>query len=283
MKQTRYINIENDLNLYVETYGSSTDQACLFISGAGANSSFWSDELCMNLVKKRFYVIKYDHRDFGYSSKINWNEEPYDFIQLANDALTILNQLKIEKAHVIGHSMGGFIVQILAIHHPNRLISIASISSSTNSENIPPPPQKTWEIYLSCKPKGDLNTDLEGFMTVWKYLNGTASFDEELAIEYTQNLYKRQKIDGALGRSHVLAQETLTDRSEELTKIRIPSLVMHGEEDYAVDKLGAIETAKSILNSKLKIIPKMGHLPFNHDILKTFENEIIQFIILNRN
>ena len=282
MQQEKYILVKDDLKLYVETIGEPDNQACLFISGAGANSTFWSDHLCDSLVKNGFFVIKYDHRDFGYSSKIDWEKNSYDFMQLAKDALTILDSLNVDKAHVIGHSMGGFIVQLLAIHHTNRLISMTSISSSTNSPTVPMPPEKTWEIYLSNKPKGNFETDLGGFLKVWKYLNGTAKFDEELAIEYTKNIYKRQNINGALGATHVKAQETLTDRTEELKNVKNPTLVIHGEEDYAVDKYGGIQTAEAIENATLILIPKMGHIPFNHEILERFENEIIQFIIRNK-
>ena len=282
MRQQKYISIEKDIDLYVETYGEQGNETCLFISGAGANSSFWSDHLCDSLVKNGLFVIKYDHRDFGHSSKIDWDKNPYDFMQIVKDALTILDSLNIDEAHVIGHSMGGFIVQLLGIHYPDRIISMTSISSSTNSPTVPMPPEKTWEIYLSNKPQGNFETDLNGFLKVWEYLNGTAKFDKELAVEYTKNLYERQDIDGALGATHVKAQETLTDRTKELKKIKIPTLVMHGEEDYAVDKYGGIQTAESIENAELILIPKMGHIPFNHEILKRFENEIIRFIIKNR-
>ena len=279
MKQEQYITIENGLKLFVETFGKPDNEACLFISGAGANSSFWSDHLCDSLVKNGFYVIKYDHRDFGYSSKINWEESPYDFMQLAKDALSILDSLGVEKAHVVGHSMGGFIVQLLGIHYSKRIISMTSISASTNSPTVPLPSEKTWEIFLANKPQNNLEEDLAGFLAVWKYLNGTADFDQELAIAYTKNLYERQVIDGALGATHVKAQGTLTDRTEALKKVKIPTMVMHGEEDYAVDKYGGIQTATSIENAELVLIPKMGHLPFNYEILQKFENQIIQFII----
>ncbi|MDH5400496.1 MAG: alpha/beta fold hydrolase [Cyclobacteriaceae bacterium] len=282
MKEKRYIPVNKDLKLYVETYGEKGNETCLFISGAGANSSFWSDHLCDSLVKNGLFVIKYDHRDFGHSSKIDWDQNPYDFMELAKDALTILDSLDINKAHVIGHSMGGFIVQLLGIHYRNRIYSMTSISSSTNSPKVPLPPEKTWEIYLSSNPQNNFEKDLDGFLRVWEHLNGTAKFDKELAVEYTKNLYERQDIDGALGATHVKAQETLTDRSEELKKVKIPTLVIHGEEDYAVDKYGGINTAESIKDAELILIPKMGHIPFNHEILKRFENEIIRFIIKNK-
>ena len=283
MHKEQFITLEDNLQLYVETYGELGNETCLFISGAGANSSFWSDNLCETLVKKGFFVIKYDHRDFGYSSKINWDDNPYDFIQLANDALAILDSLNLNRAHVIGHSMGGFIVQLLGIHNPERIITMTSISSSTNSPTVPLPPEKTWEIYLANKPENNFQTDLPGFLKVWKYLNGTASFDRDMAIEYTKKLYERQDIDGALGASHVKAQATLTDSTEALKNIQIPTLVMHGEEDYAVDKYGGIQTAESIENAKLVMIAQMGHIPFNKEILQRFENEITDFVIKNRN
>lgn len=282
MREDRHIAIEPELKLWVETFGEKGQEACLLISGAGANSSFWSDRLCQQLVERGFYVIKYDHRDFGYSTKIDWDEDPYDFMQLAKDALALLDELGVNQAHVVGHSMGGFIVQLMGIHFPDRILSMTSISSSTSSPTVPPPPKETWDIFLSNHPQNNFEKDLAGFMKVWDYLNGTADFDEELAVAYTKNLYERQAIDGALGATHVKAQETLTDRTEALATVNIPTLVMHGEEDYAVDKYGAVQTAASIPNAELVLIPKMGHLPFNHEILASFENEIISFITKNR-
>lgn len=282
VKKEQFIKVENGLNLWVEMFGNKDDEACLFISGAGANSSFWSDKLCNSLVEKGFFVIKYDHRDFGYSSKIDFNKNPYDVMRLAKDALTVMDSLSVEKAHVVGHSMGGFIVQLLGIHYPDRVLSITSASSSTSSPSVPMPPKETWQIFMSSSPINNYKKDLNGFMKVWEYLNGTANFDKELAIEYTKNLYERQDITGALGENHVKAQANLYDRSEELKKIYISALILHGEEDYLVDKYGGIQTAECIRNSELVLIPKMGHIPFNYTTLEMFENEIIKFISKNK-
>ena len=115
-------------------------------------------------------------------------------------------------------------------------------------------------------------------MLVWRYLNGTAYFDENLALEYTKNLYARQDISGAIGESHVKAQTNLSDRSDLLKKVNIPALVIHGEEDYLVDMFGGIQTAECLENAKLVLIPMMGHMPFNYKILNRLENEIIVFL-----
>jgi len=275
----KYIQVEEHIKLWVKTQGNQENKACLFINGAGANSSFWSDNLCSTLIEKGFYVIKYDHRDFGYSDKLDFEKQPYDVMDLAKDAITILDSLNIEKAHIIGHSMGGFIAQLLAIHYPERVFSLTSISSSTNSPDIPPPPEATWKIFMDNKPTGDFENDLKGFLPVWKYLNGTAPFDSALAVEYTRNLYARQEIKGALGESHVKAQANLTDRSEQLEKVKIPALIIHGEEDYLVDKYGGIQTAECIQGAKLVLITQMGHIPFNKEILERLEKEVVSFIV----
>lgn len=277
-----FIQIEPNLKLWVEYYGESGNEAVIFISGAGANSSFWSERLCSQLVEKDFFVIKYDHRDFGYSTKIDYEKNPYDILQLTKDAVNILDSLEIKKAHIVGHSMGGFIAQLLAIHFPERVITITSASASTNSPKVPLPPAKTWEIFMEMSPTNYFENDLPGFMKVWEYLNGSTRFDEELAVEYTRNLYERQAIIGALGESHVKAQAGITDRSEALKQVKLPALIIHGEEDYLVDKYGGVQSAECIQNSQMVLIPEMGHMPFNKEILSRFENEIIQFIKSNR-
>ncbi|WP_167611893.1 alpha/beta fold hydrolase [Maribellus sediminis] len=276
-----FVSIDEKVKLWIETLGDSGNEACLLISGAGANSSFWSERLCRHLAEKDFFVIKYDHRDFGYSTKIDFTQHPYDFMQLVKDAVAILDTLQVEKAHIVGHSMGGFIAQLMAIHFPDRVISIISASASTNSPLVPPPPDKTWKIFMENSPANDFENDLSGFMRIWEYLNGTARFDRELAVDYTRNLYERQAIIGALGESHVKAQASLSDRSEILKSVDKPALIIHGEEDYLVDKYGGIQTAESLPKSKLVLIPKMGHIPFNREILDRFESEIIQFISRN--
>jgi pimeloyl-ACP methyl ester carboxylesterase len=273
-----YVSINDAVQIWVETYGQPTHEAILLISGAGAISAFWSERLCKELANRSFYVIKYDHRDMGYSTKVDFDKDPFDVMDLAKDAITILDSLQVGKAHIAGHSMGGFIAQLMAIHYPERVLSLVSASSSTNSSLVPPPPERTWELFKGNHPGNNLEKDLQGFLSIWEYLNGKAEFEKELAMEYTRNLYKRQDIVGALGETHVKAQANLTDRSEALRSLKKPTLVLHGEEDYLVDKLGGIQTAECIHDSSLVVIPRMGHMLFNSAIKQKFENEIITFV-----
>ena len=131
MRDEQFIEVEVGTRLMVETFGDKNNEACLFISGA--NSSFWSDRLSDSLVSNGFFAIKYDHRDIGYSTKIDFDKNPYDVLQLAKDAIAIIDSLDVKKAHVIGHSMGGFIVQLSGMHNPERVLSMISASASTNS------------------------------------------------------------------------------------------------------------------------------------------------------
>jgi pimeloyl-ACP methyl ester carboxylesterase len=274
----QYITTADSVRLWIKTFGNRKDDACLFINGAGANTSFWSERLCYGLVEKGFFVLTYDHRDFGYSDKVDFETDPFDVMDMAKDALSILDALGIAHAHLVGHSMGGFITQLMAIHFPDRVRTFSSISSSTNSPLVPPPPDRTWELFMENKPTGRYEDDQEGFLPVWEHLNGTASFDKELATDYTRQLYERQEVNGALGESHVKAQANLTDRTPLLEKVHIPALVMHGEEDYLVHKYGGIQTARSIPDSRLILIPKMGHMLFNQAIKTKFEDQIIDYL-----
>jgi len=277
-----HIQIENNFKLWVEGSGINKNETVVCISGAGAGATFWSERMHNTLTEKGFFVICYDHRDFGYSDKIDFDKNPYDMMDLTRDAIAILNAFEVEKAHIVGHSMGGFIAQLMAIHFPERVLSITSASSSTNSPEVPEPRDKTWEIFMNNKPVNDFEKDLKGFLIVWEYLNGTAEFDQKMAIDYTRKLYERQDIKGPLGESHVKAQASLTDRSEDLKQIDIPALIIHGKEDYLVDPYGGIQTAECIRNSQFVMIPEMGHIPFNREILKRMESEIIQHITDNK-
>ncbi len=266
------------VHVWVEIFGDTSQPACLLIAGAGANSDFWSSDLIEALLAKGFCVIRYDHRDFGRSSRVDEASPPYDMMDLTQDAVTVLDACGAAAAHVVGHSMGGFIAQLMAIHYPARVLSICSLSSSTSSPDLPPPPEKTWEIFLAHTPVNDFAKDLPGFLTVWKHLNGTAAFEPDLAVAYTYDLYARQKIEGALGASHVRAQEGMPDRSAQLRALRVPALVVHGEEDSLVDVAGGIRTAECIPGAQLVLIPEMGHLPFNRGIREQWETAIAEFL-----
>lgn len=253
------------IRLWVETFGLPESPACLLISGAGAISSFWPDDLCHKLADEGYFVIRYDNRDAGYSSFVDFQTSPYSLDDLTDDAICVLNTLGVKQAHVAGSSMGGFVAQLLAIHHPERIMTMTSFSSHTGAPDVPTPHESTWEVLLANRPQGKFETDLAGYMKVWKFLNGHIPFDESKAESYTRELYKRNPAT-LPAHNHVAAQANAKDRTSGLNALRIPSMVIHGQCDPLVPLEAGLMTAKAIPGCECEVLPKAGHMFFNQHV-----------------
>ena len=107
-----------DFYLWYETFGKREDTPILLIQGSGAQGLLWQDQFCENLSQNGYYVIRYDHRDTGQSSYIDYQNTPYGLKDLMEDSKLILDTLELKKAHVVGASMGGYIAQLLGIYYP---------------------------------------------------------------------------------------------------------------------------------------------------------------------
>lgn len=253
------------ISLYSESFGNPKDTACLLIAGAGASARFWSDEFCEHISQNGYFVIRYDHRDIGLSSAINYNNHPYTVFDLADDAKDILKSYGIKQAHVVGHSMGGIIVQILATHSPEVIKSFVSISVGINTNAIQPS-KEVMDILMQNKPVGDFNTDLTGFMKSWAILNGNVPMDQKLATEYTNDLYTRtiHKVDVAW--NHINSQKNIAMLIDKLPQNRIPGLFIHGDADPLIARDDSIKNAEMTGNSRFEVVPGMGHMVFNRAI-----------------
>ena len=277
MEQTQKIVKVNELSLWTESFGDAKDTACLLICGAGAPAKFWTDRFCQSIADKGFFVIRYDHRDQGMSSSVDFDKNPYTVLDLANDAAFILDAYEISKAHIVGHSMGGMIAQALAIHHPNRLFTMTSMCVSTVGEGKAPP-KEVMDVLLQNKPTQDFDADLPNFMQSWRVLNGDIEIDEEIAIAYTKDFYERSRLPVGVAWNHIRCQERLGDISEELSKISIPTLFIAGEKDVMMPKARVfLENAKLVPKSKCVIIPKMGHMFFNRCLEDMISGTLLQF------
>jgi len=250
---------------------------CLLVGGAGAISAFWSDAFCAALAGAGRRVIRYDHRDTGHSSFVDFARTPYDLLDLLDDALALLDHAGAPAAHFIGHSMGGFIAQLAAIHHPERVLSLTSVSSHAASPDLPPPPERTWEVMLANRPCGDIERDLAGYQDVWRYLNGDAPFDSSAAEAYTRELYARNPAT-LPATNHVAIQASMQDRSAQLRALALPALVVHGERDPLVPLEGGRATAEAIPGAKLAVIPDAGHMFFNAAVWSSLASELIAFV-----
>ena len=163
----------NGIELEYETFGDSVEPAILLVMGLGIQMLGWHEGFCQMLVDRGYFVIRYDNRDVGLSSKIEDGPQPdlmrllagdfssasYTLDDMADDAAGLLDALGIEKAHVVGVSMGGMIGQTLAIEHPDRVLSLTSIMSTTGSQTVGQPRQDVLMALVTPAPE-----DRDGFI-----------------------------------------------------------------------------------------------------------------------
>ena len=271
---SRFIN-HGTVKIYTESFGNQQNPALLLIIGAGAVSTLYPDDFCQTLADSGLFILRYDQRDYGYSThfptvpteKVNsltTDELPYTMDDLVDDALTVLSAYNIETAHVMGYSMGGAIAQILAIQYPQKVLSLItqSVGPVTGLVDLPDIPQETWDILLSNQPTGNYEKDLPGWLTSFKYLHGSYPLDEERAITYIKEIYKRET-KPEVAWNHIAVQNAMLDYYEDLQKISTPTLVIYGEEDKIQPLPYGKSLADLIPNAKLETIPKAGHMFFN--------------------
>lgn len=278
------------VNLWTESLGDPAHPSLLLISGAGAHAHFWSDPFCQRLVEGGYHVIRYDHRDSGLSQS---SQGEYGIDELAGDALGILNDYNLRDAHVVGHSMGGYIVQFLAATYPARIKSAASIAAGPIGETpslLKPQTveemaviRETWSTLVKNRPTTNFEESLEGFMDVWRRLNGKASFDETRARHYTEELYTRSRYPVGVHDKHSkamqkMAQE-LKSHAELLSRIHCPFLIIQGLEDYLMlPERGGLPLKEALTHAQLVMIPKLGHLFFNEEMEGQIAERLLIFL-----
>lgn len=279
--------------IWTESLGDKSHPSILLISGAGAHALFWTDFFCEVLVNGGFQVIRYDHRDVGYSSGVDYARHPYQINDLAEDAALILDAYSIDSAHIIGHSMGGYVAQVFATFFPEKTLSLTCIAAGPAgaipnvelSEEEQAVIDTTKEINSGNKPTPNFQDSLPGFMRMWKRWQGTLPMDTDLAIQYTKEIYDRTQhpIGMRLEHPHILAvRASLNDQSKKeikLDKIQVPMLIIQGEEDYLLlPKRGGIALWKLFPHAQLRLIPDMGHMYFNRIFQIELANEIVEFL-----
>jgi len=268
----------NNIVLWTESLGDPRNSACLLISGAGAPAKFWTNEFCRMLVDAGYYVIRFDHRDQGLSSAVDFEQHPYTVLDLTEDVIAILDGYRIKKAHIIGHSMGGMIAQLLAIYHPDRVLSMTSMSVGTVSE-LGMPPQEVMDVLLENKPTQNFEESFPGFMRSWRVLNGTFAVNEAMASAYTKDFYDRSKHPVEVAWNHIKAQEGFHALGSQLATIKVPALFIHGELDPLIPVSAGMATAQAVSHAKTEIIPGMGHMMFDRSLEQAIARILIDFFL----
>jgi pimeloyl-ACP methyl ester carboxylesterase len=261
----------NGIELVYETIGDPSNPALLLIMGLGTQLIHWDTELCERFAGRGFYVIRFDNRDCGRSTKIDARvpslpramaglkiDAPYLLDDMAEDAFGLLDHLGIEAAHVAGASMGGMIAQTMAIRRPERVLSLTSIMSTTGERRAGRPKLRVWGVLLRRAPR-DRDAAVEYFVRVFKLIGSKGfSVDEDRIRQLAAQAYERGHNPAGTGRQ-LAAIMASGDRTERLRQLRMPATVFHGREDPLVPFRGGRATAAAIPGARLIAVPGMGH------------------------
>ena len=266
----------NGIKIEYDTFGDKSSPPILLIMALGGQMIDWDNALCESLAAKGLYVITFDNRDTGLSTKfkdagvpkvmevITANLQgtpfkiPYTLDDMADDAAGLLEALGMEKAHICGISMGGMIAQTMAIRHPERLLSLISIYSTTGNPGLPQADPEVMRI-LMTPPPVERKASIEFSVNVFRALAGKGfPFDEVWFQAQAARSYDRGFYPEGVGRQlvAVLAQ---SNRKPALASVRVPTLVIHGDDDPLLPLEAGKDTADAIPGSKFMIIKGMGH------------------------
>jgi pimeloyl-ACP methyl ester carboxylesterase len=273
VSEEQFVTTSDGVELCFQTFGDPADEAALLIMGLGGPMTWWDPDFCTVLASKGFFVIRFDNRDTGKSSKIRHRirrpdvvkaflgrpvHAPYTLSTMGEDALAILDELGIARAHLCGVSMGGMIAQTLAAHHPDSVLSLTSIMSNTGNFWTGQPAPRLLPIFLS-RPRGGREESVERVVKVFKTI-GSRGLPQDLdAIrDMAERSYDRDHDPNGPGRQ-LAAIIASGDRTKELRTISAPTLVIHGTDDRLVGPTGGRATARAIPNAKILKIKGMGH------------------------
>ncbi|MFX1285914.1 MAG: alpha/beta fold hydrolase [Promethearchaeota archaeon] len=265
-----------EVEITYDTFGDSVNPPMLLIMGLSSQMIYWDEAFCRELAAQGYWVIRFDNRDVGLTTKFEEAgvpnlmelmmkvqqgeavEAPYTLLDMSADAIGLLDALGVDTAHIVGASMGGMIVQTIAIHYPKRVRTMTSIMSSTGNTELPQPSPEAISILIT-PPPSDRAEYIEDSVKTWRFLNGgILSFDEDYVRERAGRAYDRSYYPEGSARqlAAILASGS---RKEDLKNVKVPTLVIHGNADPLVPIEGGKETAEVIPNAELMIIEGMGH------------------------
>jgi len=267
----------NGVEIAWDSFGDPAASPLVLIMGLGAQMVAWDDAFCARLAEAGGHrVIRFDNRDIGHSTHLSHLgvpdiqalmlqamagkplAVPYTLRDMAADCIGLLDALGIERAHIVGASMGGAIGQEMAIHHPERMRSFTSIMSTTGNPALPPPTPEAMAVLFSPTPL-TFDAYLPHYRKVWRVLRGPDfPLDEARDAERAQLIFLRGLNPGGVARQ-LAAIFASGNRKPALRDVQVPTLVIHGDADPLVPVACGVDVADAIAGAKLLRIPRMGH------------------------
>jgi pimeloyl-ACP methyl ester carboxylesterase len=268
-----------DLDIYYEDMGDPNDPAVLLIMGLGAQLLLWRTAFCEKLVNQGLRVIRFDNRDVGLSTKLRGqrvdasqyprmvrsflglrSEAVYTLEDMAGDAAAVLDHLDIDRAHIVGASMGGMIAQVFAARHSERTKTLAVIFSSNNQPGLPPPaPRALFSIIKGPPPGSPREVIIDNVVRVSK-ITGSPGYpapEGRIRAEAIEG-YDRAYYPAGIGRHFgaVLGSGSLVHYDRQITA---PTVVIHGRADILMRPSGGRAVARAIPGARLVLFDGMGH------------------------
>ena len=267
-------DVATGIELEYETFGDPDHPTLLLVCGYTSQINGWDEGLVEQLVAQGLHVVRYDNRDVGLSTKLDGQhveplevlsaslageplpEVPYTLSEMAADGMGLLDHLGIERAHVAGVSMGGMIVQTMAIEHPDRVASLTSVMSSPGDPRSGAPTPEAREALMAPPPTERQDyIDAAERVTVWasKRHVDVEAIKARAAADYDRMFYP----EGAT--RQLAAIYASGDRTERLRELDVPTLVVHGRDDTLITPPGGEATAAAIPGARMLLVSDMGH------------------------
>jgi pimeloyl-ACP methyl ester carboxylesterase len=284
----QFCRVSDDIELCYETFGDPADPTALLVMGLATQMIGWPDEFCTELAARGFHVVRFDNRDIGRSTHVKGrpptvvqlltrSKKParYRLSDMADDAAGLLRELDLAPAHVIGASMGGMIAQTLAARHPESVLSLTSVMSTTGAFLKGQPAVRLLPIFLS-RPRPGRDESVERVVKVFEAIGSRGlPQDMDLIRDLAERSYERDHDPNGPGRQ-LAAIIASGNRTAELRRIKAPTVVIHGTDDPLIRPSGGRATARAIPGAKLLRIEGMGH-----DLPRAAWPRIIDAIVAN--
>ena len=263
----RFVDVEPGVRLWVEAIeptGPHPGEPLLLVMGANASGLVWPDALVAQLAEHH-RVIRYDHRDTGRSTA-TFEDDPYGIVDLADDAIAVLDAFDVPRAHVVGMSMGGYLVQLMLLDHPDRIATATlfctgplPFPASSSAPALPGPDRALLRLWAELDDPRDLQGEIAWRLEHWRVLNGTGTLFDPAEFRALE-----ERVIAHSGRhdpvvAHARMDTDGMERGAELAGVTVPTLVIEAPDDPAFPPPNAGVLARSLGEGRLVRIPGMGH------------------------
>lgn len=254
---------ENGVELFTESFGDASDPAILLIMGAMASAVWWPEEFCRRLAGRGRFVIRYDNRDTGRSVSYMPGQIEYSVEDMADDAILVINAHEVERAHLVGFSLGGFLSQLIALKYPERFRTMTMIGSERLGPLDPSMPQmdpKVTAYHARAETIDWANREVvvDYAVEAWRLIAGSRHPFDETTIRAiaTQEFERTNNMLTKLNHAQLSGGEQWFGR---LHEVRIPALIIHGTEDPILPYAHGVALAAALPQATLLTLDKTGH------------------------